>query len=126
VTNTHPGMIDQIGRIAECVPNARFVFVKRDVNDIVLRILMKKYRSGNHYAYNLPNARHYVSWYYAMVDTWQAKLPKISLCIDYNELVADPNFLSGRIAALPGLDCRLIPAMRLETIGIVRGPIFPG
>jgi Flp pilus assembly protein TadD len=103
VTNTHPGMIDQIGRIAECVPNARFVFVKRDVNDIVLRILMKKYRSGNHYAYKLQHARQYVAWYYDMIDTWQAKLPKISLCIDYNELVADPNLHSGRIGALSGL-----------------------
>jgi hypothetical protein len=59
-TNTHPGMIHGAGRIAAALPNSRFVFVKRDPNDIALRILGKKYKSGNHYAYDIKTVFDYM------------------------------------------------------------------
>ena len=38
VTDTHPGMISAVGRIAATIPNVRFVFIRRDPQDLALRI----------------------------------------------------------------------------------------
>ena len=46
-TNTHPVHIQGVLRVASILPDARFVFMKRDIDDITLRVFMTKYLSGN-------------------------------------------------------------------------------
>lgn len=102
VTDTHPGMIASVGRVAATVPNVRFVFVKRDPFDVALRIFMKPYRSGNHYAYDIGTIFEHLSWYYGMIDLWCAKLPAISVCIDFEEMIGEPATALRRVADLCG------------------------
>jgi tetratricopeptide (TPR) repeat protein len=102
VTDTYPAMIPYVGRVATALPNVRFIFVKRDRYDCALRIFMKHYRAGNHYAYDIKTIFHYVAWYYEMVELWLEKFPEISLSIDYEDAVAEPKATLSRIIEFCG------------------------
>ena len=75
VTDTHPGMITAIGRIAATIPNVRFIFMRRDPQDLALRILMRRYRTGNHYAYDLATIFEHLSRYDQLMDLWVQRFP---------------------------------------------------
>jgi len=100
VTDTYPAMIAYIGQIVGVVPNLRLIFIKRDRHDLALRIFMRLYRSGNHYAYSLPAIFEYVRWYERMAEIWRGKLPSISLSLNYEDVVAEPAVALGRAARL--------------------------
>jgi hypothetical protein len=51
-TNTDPIRIHDAARVAAALPNVRFIFVKRSMEDNMLRIYMRKYQHGNAYAYD--------------------------------------------------------------------------
>ena len=102
-TNTHPGRIVEAYRVAGALRRTRFIFIKRDIEDIVLRIFMKRYSGGNSYAYSVETIREYVSWYYAMIDRLAVLLPGISLVIRYEDMIADPRAALGQAAELCGL-----------------------
>jgi len=104
-TNTHPGRISNVGRLAQTVPNSRFIFVKRDLNDIVFRIFTKQYRANtNYYGYSIKNISNYVSWYYEMVDTWINTMPEICLTLSYEDMHTDPGETLNRAAEFCGLE----------------------
>jgi hypothetical protein len=102
VTDTYPAMIPYVGRVATALPKVRFIFVRRDRYDCALRIFMKHYRAGNHYAYAIKTIFHYVSWYDEMVELWLKKFPEISLSIDYEDAVAEPGATLSRIIQFCG------------------------
>jgi hypothetical protein len=103
-TNTHPGDIHDVARIAAVFPNVRFIFVKRTLDDILLRIYMRKYGQGNAYAYDLKAARDHVVWYYQMMDLLMERFRDIARLIHYEDLVADPAAALRTVADLCGLD----------------------
>jgi tetratricopeptide (TPR) repeat protein len=102
VTDTYPAMIAYVGRVAAVLPGVRFVFVRREWSDLALRILMKRYRSGNHYAYDLSTVLEYLAWYERMSEIWLEKLPGLALAVSYEEMIADPGATLARIARLCG------------------------
>ena len=61
-TNTHPARIHDAARLASAIPNVRFIFIRRSLEDNMLRIYMRKYQSGNAYAYNLHSIREHILW----------------------------------------------------------------
>jgi tetratricopeptide (TPR) repeat protein len=89
-TNTHPARIHDAARVAAAFPNTRFIFVKRNLEDIMLRIYMRRYASGNSYSYDLKSARDHILWYHQMMDVLAEKLPDIVRIIHYEDMVADP------------------------------------
>ncbi len=89
-TNTSPGHIHAAALIVENFPNARFIFVKRDLEDNVLRIYMTKYRSANAYAYDLKTAREHVLQYHQTIDLMAEKFPDIVRVIKYEDMVVNP------------------------------------
>lgn len=103
LTNTNPGLIGSVGRLAQALPEARFVFMTRNHDDTTLRILMKKYRIGNHHAYSLESARQYVRWYDEMTAVLEQKLPGRALRLRYEDLVTDPSSGVGNVLELCGL-----------------------
>src|SRR6266851_3326609 len=74
-TNTHPGRIIDAAYIASAFPNVRFICVRRELEDNILRIYMRKYKRGNAYAYDPKSTRDYVVWYNQMIDLLVEKLP---------------------------------------------------
>lgn len=121
-TNTHPSYIHDATRLAATLPNARFLLVKRNVEDNVLRILMRRYHAGNAYAYDLQTAMEHVTWYHAMMDALAEKMPGIARIVSYEDMVVDP---AGAVAVAAEL-CELPNhAGRLPAIGDDRGCAEP-
>ena len=121
-TNTHPARIHDAARIAAIVPNARFLFIKRDLNDTLLRVYMRKYTRGNADSYDLKAARNSIVWYHRMIDLLAARMPGISRVLQYEEMVEDPRAALRIAADLCGLPP---PAKLLPEIGDDRGCARP-
>lgn len=102
-TNTHPGRIHDAARVAAAFPGVRFIFVKRNLEDTMLRIYMRKYQSGNPYAYDLKSTREHIAWYHEMIDALAEKLPDIARVVHYEDMVADPAAALRVVADLCGL-----------------------
>jgi tetratricopeptide (TPR) repeat protein len=112
-TNTHPVRIHDAARVAAAFPNVRFIFVKRNLEDNLIRIYMRKYNRGNDYAYDLESARAHIIWYHHMIDLLVGKLPDITRVIHYEDMVADPAAavrVAAKLCDLPMTDKPLPPA----------------
>jgi hypothetical protein len=121
-TNTHPGRIHDVARLVSILPNARFIFVKRDVEDTILRMYMRRYDRGNSHSYDLAAARDHVIWYHQMIDLLSEKLPKHTRVIRYEDMVANPTATLQTAAELCELSMQHGP---LPTIGDDRGCALP-
>jgi tetratricopeptide (TPR) repeat protein len=121
-TNTNPIRIHDADLVAGTFPNVRFLFVKRNLEDNVLRIYMRKYRVENIYAYDLKAARDHVVWYHQMMDLLAEKLPAIVRVIHYEDLIADPATTLRTAADLCGLHMANGP---LPALGDDRGCAAP-
>lgn len=117
-TNTHPGRIHDVARVAAAFPKVRFIFIKRSVEDNMLRIYMRKYQSGNAYAYDLETIRDHIAWYHRMIDLFVEKLPDIARVVSYENMVTDPAGALRVAAELCGLPMTTNP---LPEIGDDRG-----
>lgn len=117
-TNTAPSNIADVARIAASVPRARFVFVKRDIDDLAIRIFFRQYRHGNNYAYHVPNIYEFLEWYHSMVDVWAESFPQIVTIVRYDDMISDPAATATQIADF----CRLsLPGDPLPQLGDDRG-----
>ncbi len=105
MTNTLPQRTEDALRAATEIPNARFVFVKRDIDDQTIRIFMRDYKSGNFYASDVRDIRDYLQWCHEMIDVTAEKLPaSMYRVVTYEELVDDPAHVLTEVAALCGMD----------------------
>jgi tetratricopeptide (TPR) repeat protein len=121
-TNAHPARIDDAARIVAAFPNVRFICMKRNLEDITLRIYMRKYARGNAYSYDLRAIRAYVTWYHQVMDMLADKLPDIVRVVHYEDMVADPAAALRVAAELCGLG---MPQGPLPAIGDDRGCAEP-
>jgi Flp pilus assembly protein TadD len=103
-TNTMPGIIANVGRIVAAVPKARFVFVKRDIDDLTVRIFFKHYLTGNAFAYGVANIKDYLAWYFQMTDIWAEKFPDIVARVTYEDMITDPKATIARLGEFVGLE----------------------
>lgn len=123
LTITHPGAISDAGRLAQCVPNARFVFLKRNEDDIALRIFARAYLPGiNQFAYDIPGIYEHISQYHQMIDNWMEKLGNRAMAVSYEEMVDDPKSTLASVAELCGLK---LPAKFNQKIEDDRGCAEP-
>jgi tetratricopeptide (TPR) repeat protein len=121
-TNTGPGHARDAARMAAVLPNIRYVFVKRDPDDVALRIFQTRYQKGNYYAYDLQTIRDHIAWYYEMIDGLAEMFPAISRVIHYEHMVADPEGALRQVSELCGLE---IPDGPIPAIGDDRGCASP-
>jgi hypothetical protein len=91
------------GRIASAFPDVRFIFVKRNLDDNLLRIFMRRYAVGNSYSYNLKSARQHIGWYHQMIDALAEKLSQITRVVQYEDVIAAPAAMLEAGAELCGL-----------------------
>ncbi len=121
-TNTHPGRIVGAARMATAVPGVRFIFVKRNAEDLALRIYMRYYKSGLAYAYDLHAIFRFVEWYNSMMDGIAVRFPAIVRIIAYEDMIADPSTALGAVAQLCSLP---MPDGELPELGDDRGAAAP-
>ena len=102
-TITHPGRMLDALRLAALLPSARFVLLKRDVDDLTVRIFMKMFLNGHPYAYSLPSIREYVQSYYTVLDILAEKLPGRTCIVQYEEMIAAPKRTRDAVGKLCGI-----------------------
>ncbi len=102
-SNTLSTCIHDAAHIASVLPNVRFIFLKRNMEDNLLRIFMRNYTSGNPYAFDLKAAREHVLWFNEMIDLLAEKFSNIARVIRYEDMVANPAGALRVIADLCGL-----------------------
>lgn len=102
-TITHPARLLDAKRLATILPSAKFVMVKRDLDDVAVRIFMKMFSKGHPYAYSIHSIKEYVHWYYSVMETLSEKLPDRTRLVSYEELIAAPKKLRGELAEFCGL-----------------------
>ena len=102
-TNTLSTCIHDAAHIASVLPNVRFVFLKRNMEDNLLRIFMRNYTSGNPYAFDLKAAREHVLWFNEMIDLITEKFPAIARVVRYEDMTNNPTGALRVIADLCGL-----------------------
>ena len=117
-TNTHPSKILEVFRYARSIPGARFLFVRRNTYDLILRTYMKNYAKANAYAYDVKTIKMHMDWYYAMINLCAEKLPRISHVVDYDDIISDPSSILKAAADLCGLD---VTTQALPELGDDRG-----
>jgi tetratricopeptide (TPR) repeat protein len=122
LTNTLPGRIHDAGLIAATIPNVRFLLIRRNADDVALRVYMTKYLSGNSYAYDLKSIRDYLNWYDTMIDLTAQKLPDITRVVSDERMVDDPAATLREVARLCGVSAPDVPA---PTLGHDRGCAVP-
>ena len=89
-TNTNSGCIFEAAFIATVLERTRFILMKRNLDDNLLRTYMRKYGEANAYAYDLKAAREHILWYHEMIDLMAAKFPNTVRVIHYEDMIADP------------------------------------
>jgi len=114
LTCTHPGLIPDLGRIAETVPNLRVVFVRRDSSDTAFRIFGKVYPEGtNPFAYNVASIQEHLEGYGKLVEAWSEALEGITMQVTYEDMVSDPQRTLELVAEFCGLDASKAKASKL-------------
>jgi hypothetical protein len=108
-TNTHSGCIFESARIVSVFETVRFILMKRNLDDTLLRIYMRKYGVGNAYAYDLKAARDHILWYHQMIDLMAERFPNIVRVIRYEDMVTDPAAALRTAAELCGLSLSEVP-----------------
>jgi tetratricopeptide (TPR) repeat protein len=95
--------IHHASMIASLIPNVRFVLMRRNPQDVALRMYMSKYLRGNAYAYDLKSIADYLGWYDAMSTLVAQKHSDASIVVTYEDMIADPNAVLHRVADFAGL-----------------------
>jgi hypothetical protein len=109
--------------MASILPNLRFIFIKRDPDDVALRIFQTRYhRRGNFYSYHMRTVREHIAWYYDMIDGLAAMFPTISRVVHYEDMVTDPLSALAQAAELCALE---MPHGSIPAIGDDRGCAAP-
>jgi hypothetical protein len=102
-TNTTPGHIWDAPIVYNAIPNTKFIFIKRDFHDLVLRIFMKHYRSGNTYSYDLNAIKRYITAYNKMIDLMLEAFSDDSIVVQCEDMVNDSSTALEQMCALCGL-----------------------
>jgi tetratricopeptide (TPR) repeat protein len=113
-TGTHPGRVYDADLIAAIFPNVRFVGVKRNVEDNVLRMYQRRYHRGYVHSYDVKAAYDHVAWYNEMLDLLADKFPRLVRVIGYEEMVAEPAGVLRVAAQLCGLAAADTPLPSIE------------
>jgi hypothetical protein len=113
-TDTSPLNIHNALAISHIIPNAKFIFVKRDRIDTAVRIFQTYYNSGNLYAYSAKSALRHVDWYNAMIEICAEKLGPGAIVVDHVTFCQSPNTDIARIEALLQVELNLsVPAAHM-------------
>lgn len=121
-TNTHPSRMNDAALMSIVFPRTKFLFVRRDPEDVALRIFMRHYQSDNSYAYDMDMIREHVDWYHRMMDLMVEKNPENARIVHYEDMVTDP---AGALQVAADLCGIAMPEGAVPAVGDDRGCAAP-
>lgn len=90
-TVSNPFCLQSIIYILENIPDAKFLFLERDIFNVGAEIFTKIYNSKNFYAYNPKYIMRYLNYYQSASEIISQKLPERCLKLSFNELIMNPS-----------------------------------
>jgi len=134
ITEKLPHDFLRLGLIALMLPNAKIIHVARDPMDNCLSLYFQKFvkNKGHAYAYDLGDLGHQYLLYQKLMTHWHAVLPGRIFDLQYEGLIADPEYWSRKLIEFVGLewdDACLAPHKQERTVKTashwqVRQPIY--
>lgn len=103
-TTTSPGYIWDSPLLLKAIPNVRFVFIKRNVDDLMSRIYLRRYRTRNTYSYDIQYIQNYAKAYNELIELMSELLPSVSRVIVYEDMVVDPLKATDEMCELVGIE----------------------
>lgn len=104
LTNTHPDLIADLGRITETVPNLKIIFVGRNVEDNAHRIFAKIFPKGSSpYDSDVSSVYEQLDGSSQLVTAWEKSIPNLTMRVCYEDMIADPKAVLGLVAKFCGL-----------------------
>jgi hypothetical protein len=114
-TTTSPGLIRRAAWLADTLPNVRFLFVTRDTLDTVLSLMLKQYKKGNYYSYQLEASFEHIEWYHQMISEFATTYPGISRTVSYEDIVTAPEIIYQAVKEL--CDVRIDMSKAMPILG---------
>lgn len=104
VTDKFPANFLHLGFISMLLPEARFIYCKRDAMDNCLSIFMQDFGTGNYYANDLEDIAFYYRCHEQVMAHWQHMFPDRLLQMDYERLVENQEPETRRLLKFLGLE----------------------
>ena len=98
VTDKMPHNFRHVGLIKLVFPAAPIIYIRRDPRDICLSIYSRMFPDGHGYACDLEALAHFSHHCTKLMNYWQKLLADQLLVIDFEELIANPEAVSQRLA----------------------------
>lgn len=132
LTDKFPLNFWRVGLLALLFPGCRIIHVKRDAMDCCLSNYFQKFADGHAFAYDLANLGHYYRQFERLMAHWRTVLPGRVFELQYEHLVADPEYWTHALVEHIGLewdDACLNPheharSVRTSSHWQVRQPIY--
>ncbi|MBF2760327.1 MAG: tetratricopeptide repeat protein [Ectothiorhodospiraceae bacterium AqS1] len=132
ITDKLPGNYLHLGLIAAILPRARIIYCRRHPEDIAISIYFTDFWFGHEYSYDLAAIGHHIRGMYSLMEHWQSMIGERILCVDYENLVQDPEpWVKAMLdhIDLPWNDACLRPheverSVRTASVWQVRQPIY--
>lgn len=102
--STNPHSILRLTEIARAMPQAIFIFVQRDPQDVGPEMFATEYLTGNEYSYDPTAVVAYLQDYAAIAEAVRAKLPQRVLDFDYETILKAPTEVVAAIGQCLGQD----------------------
>lgn len=124
----------QLGVIAHTLPNARFIWMKREIGPVAWSCFKTRFSQGQNWSWSLPEIAGHFRSIDAMYDHWAALFPDRILTLNYEDLVEDPETWIPRALAHVGLPdeaqtrrfYEVERAVQTASNAQVRRPIYKG
>lgn len=100
VTSTLPPTVHEAWRLITLVPNAKFVFVFRDLVDSIVSIFFRDFASGNFYAYSVDTILKHLMWYREVANALVARFPNSVTIVSYENMKINPQLVNDALAGL--------------------------
>ncbi len=102
--NTHPFNTRLLGVLAVALPGVRVIHVERDERDLLIANFCTLHRNESHaYSCNLEDCRSWISDNARLTAHWQKNSPLDILVVRYDDLVRDPDQVTGKVLEYLGL-----------------------
>ena len=104
VVDKAPVNSDHLGLIYSALPNARFIYMRRDPIDTCLSCYFQEFASMAAFTLDLSDLAHYYREHHRLIAHWREALPAGTLLeVPYAELIADQEAWSRKVIEFIGL-----------------------
>lgn len=104
VTNTLPSNAFQLGMIHLCLPQAKIVWVDREMRDACFEMYRKNFAEGHEYSKDLGVLGEYAVLFNSLMEYWNQLLPGFVYKVKFEEIIADPETQLRGLLDFCGLD----------------------